>query len=184
MSALAACVLSGGKSSRMGRDKSLIRIQKKTLTALTVAKLLKAGFGPVFVVGPKKAYGLPKDIEIIGEKYRGFGPLSGIEAALRHAKKDCMVVPCDLPYLSIALLKRLKRAHRQGMTACRDKPLPAIFGIKMLTQIQKKLLSKRLAIFPLLEKARLIKAPGGNTLLNLNDSAALERLKSGSARFQ
>src|SRR5260221_14687974 len=98
---MAAAVLSGGKSSRLGRDKSMLRLQGRTLTARTVAKLLKAGFRPVFVVGPKKNYGLPKGTSIFGERFRGNGPLSGIESALQNSQGACLVAPCDLPFISV-----------------------------------------------------------------------------------
>lgn len=173
-----AAVLSGGKSSRMGRDKSLIRHRGLTLTALSVQKLLKAGYRPVIVVGPKKKYGLPSDIEIIKESFRGKGPLSGIEAALNALKSDCLILPCDLPLLKVADLRRLRLAYRGKKLAMSEKPLPAIFDRRSLARIRRCLKENRLAVYPLLKTADRLKGISKRSLLNLNDKSSLKIVRS------
>lgn len=173
-----AAVLTGGKSSRLGRDKSLLRLQGATLTARMAGKLLRAGFSPVFVVGPKKNYGLPAQVAVIGERHRGRGPLSGIEAALRHAKTECLVTPCDLPFISVRALRRLRLAFDGRVTAFAENPLPAIFIQKNLASILRRLASGRLAVFPFLKNARLLEGLSTRQLLNLNDKIALKIVRS------
>ncbi len=177
---IAGAVLAGGKSSRMGRDKSLLRLKGRTLTALAAAKLLKAGYAPVFVVGPRKLYGLPKGVAVVPDRHPGLGPLAGLEAALIHAAGlPCLLTPCDMPLLSLALLRRLRRAHRppKPITACRrargPQPLPGIYSPGLLPLIRRRIRARKLALYPLLKKARLLPA-SERSLANLNHPAALK----------
>lgn len=178
MSKIPAAVLSGGSSSRLGRDKSLLRLKGRTLTALTVGKLVRAGYGPVFVVGPKKAYGLPAACRVISERYRGRGPLSGIEAALRHAGRECLIIPCDLPFIGDRALKTLGRRFRGQAAAFRENPLPAVFPLRSLPVIQGRLKKKNLSVFPLLKQWLPTKGFSKRNFFNLNDELALKIVRS------
>lgn len=54
-------------------------------------------------------------ISAIGETYPGCGPLSGIEAALRHSPFDLnLVVACDMPFLTSQALRGLVLAAMIG----------------------------------------------------------------------
>jgi molybdopterin-guanine dinucleotide biosynthesis protein A len=165
--ALAAAVLTGGKSSRMRRDKSLIRFKGKTLAALSAQRLLKAGYSPVLVVGPKKAYGLPKGVELLKERWLGRGPLSGAEAALRRCGTNCLILPCDLPFMSVAVLKRMRLQFKGKRLHFKDHPLPAIFLRRDQGLLKRRLKRGALAVWPLMAKAKAISAPP-KALLNWN----------------
>jgi molybdopterin-guanine dinucleotide biosynthesis protein A len=175
---IAAAVLAGGQSRRMGRDKSLMRLRGRSMVRLTVDKLQKAGFDPVFVVGPEKRYGLPKGLSVLGERARGKGPLSGIESALRHAQGPCLVLPCDMPWLSLAALRRLKRAYRGTKIAFKNSIFPVIFPSAALPVIQNRLASGRLTVHPLLRNATYLKGISKHQLFNMNDFEAFKIVRS------
>lgn len=166
----------------MGRDKSLLRFKGRTLAALTADKLLKAGYSPVFVVGPRKAFSLPKGVVVIPDLRPGLGPLAGLEAALNFAGKPCLLTACDLPRLSIAVLRRLRRAHTSArpVTACagfeHPQPMPAIYSPGHLPLIRRRLVARKLALYPLLKGAMLVTAASRN-FLNLNDPQTLMLLR-------
>ncbi|MES2200618.1 MAG: molybdenum cofactor guanylyltransferase [candidate division FCPU426 bacterium] len=180
---MAAAILTGGLSLRMGRDKSLLRYQGQTLAALAATKALKAGCWPLFVVGPKKPYGLPPGVLLLAEKWRGSGPLSGIEAALSEAGGPCLVLPCDMPFLSVAFLRRLVLAHgpRIRVTACAGelRPLPAVYDASLLPVIRRKLKAEKNALFPLLKsgRQRRVPCPKAFFLENLNSPKSMDRLR-------
>ncbi|HKS66193.1 MAG TPA: molybdenum cofactor guanylyltransferase [Candidatus Acidoferrales bacterium] len=117
---VAAFVLAGGESSRMGRDKALLEIGG-TPMIVRVTRLAESVAGPVRVIGsPQRfeALGLPA----IRDDWPGAGPLGAIATALRAS--ECawnLVVACDLPYLTLEWLAFLIERAR---TSAGDVVLP------------------------------------------------------------
>ena len=99
-------VLTGGRSSRMGRDKALLPFGDRPL-AVWMAERMKRVCGDVSLVGSQAKYsrlGFP----VIEDVFPGKGPLAGIHAALAHSDAVfSLVVGCDMPYLSPGFLDRL-----------------------------------------------------------------------------
>ena len=100
-------ILAGGQSKRLGQDKALISIHGdgRPLIAHQVEKL-QALSGDLFIVGPDRpgyrAFGAPLALD----DYPGEGPLGGIATALRRAHHErVLLVACDLPFLSVPLLR-------------------------------------------------------------------------------
>lgn len=102
MEDLAAFVLAGGKSTRMGTDKAFVLLEGRTLLArmLGLARQLTSD---VHIVGdPAKFASFSPTIEDI---FPGCGPLGGIHAALRSSRTDLNVIlAVDVPFVSLALL--------------------------------------------------------------------------------
>lgn len=88
-----AVILAGGKSRRMGQDKAVLRVGKRTLIdhSRRVAEELE----------------LP--CRVIKVDYQaGFGPIGGIQTALRGSKMRQVLFLCyDMPFLSAGLVKKL-----------------------------------------------------------------------------
>lgn len=104
-SKLAAFILAGGKSSRMGggKDKASLRLAGQTLLEIMRAK---AGTltDRVFIVGGKQKFG-PAAIE---DAFPNRGPLAGIHAALRSSPADLnLMLAVDLPFIEPAFLQYL-----------------------------------------------------------------------------
>jgi len=99
----AGLLLTGGASTRMGRDKATIAIGGSTLAARTAA-VLAAVAAPCIEVGPGVS-GLPA----VQEEPPGAGPLAALAAgaAALPTATPSLVVACDLPALSEALLRWL-----------------------------------------------------------------------------
>jgi molybdopterin-guanine dinucleotide biosynthesis protein A len=89
-------VLTGGRSSRMGRDKATIEVSGRTMldTILQVA----VGVGDPLVVGPGPG---PEGIPCTADLRPGRqGPLAGLEAALAWASgRDVVLLAVDQPFL-------------------------------------------------------------------------------------
>jgi molybdopterin-guanine dinucleotide biosynthesis protein A len=110
-SQVAAFILSGGVSSRMGREKGLLEFGGEPLIVRT-ARMIEPLVTQVSVVGPPERYaalGLPAiaDQNIVGregmEAVRT--PLVGIATALSATKTPWnLILACDLPYLTAAWL--------------------------------------------------------------------------------
>lgn len=102
-----AFILAGGRSSRMGRDKALLRLGGDTFVERIAGALASVAGERVRIVGARSTEarsGLP----VVEDVYRDCGALGGLHAALAFAKHDwVMVVACDLPFVTSELLHRL-----------------------------------------------------------------------------
>ena len=114
----AGYVLAGGGSTRFGRDKALIEIDGKTMLDRMI-QLLRIATGKVKLVAPPGKYA-GYDAEIVADQWPGEGPLGGIITALEDAAKSSrkgewnLMVSCDMPFLTSAWLKFLRRRAAQS----------------------------------------------------------------------
>jgi molybdopterin-guanine dinucleotide biosynthesis protein A len=106
-------VLSGGASSRFGRDKALVRFGAIPLL-LQIVKLAQTCTSEVAVVAGAHKYGdLDANLEIIEDRWPGEGPLGGIitglqhSAATNHPAEWNLILSCDMPFLTAEWLKFL-----------------------------------------------------------------------------
>ncbi len=111
MERLTGVLLAGGKSSRLGRDKALVRLgggEKSPDLLERTAGLLREVCGRAVVVGHKRpGYTCLEDIA------PGHGPVGGIATALEAAGGPCLVLSCDLPFMDRAVLRRLVEAREK-----------------------------------------------------------------------
>ena len=117
---VAAFILAGGASSRMGRDKGLLDFGGVPLIVHS-ARVIEPLVACVTVIGPPRRYAamglraIPdQDASGRGSKRIRRGPLAGISTALAATRLPWnLIVACDLPYLSEAWLEwLLSRAIR------------------------------------------------------------------------
>jgi molybdenum cofactor guanylyltransferase len=96
---VAAFVLAGGKSSRMGRDKALLEIAGEPLITRTVRLAASVASHVSVVGGADRLAG--RGFQILRDEIPGAGPLAGIATALNATSHDWnLILACDLPYLT------------------------------------------------------------------------------------
>jgi molybdopterin-guanine dinucleotide biosynthesis protein A len=104
---LAAVLLAGGRSLRMGRDKSLLRIGEQSILHLLAGRLRELSDQVFLSTGSRPANGW-SDVEVIHDRYPGRGPIAGLHAALlQTARPKVLLLACDLPGVSTVLLRHL-----------------------------------------------------------------------------
>src|SRR3569832_1662811 len=107
--ALTGFVLTGGKSSRMGSDKALLRLPDGETFAEHAIALVSSVATEVRLLGSREKYaGFAWAGEIIEDIYPGRGPLGGIHAALRSTSTELnLVLAVDMPAMKTACLEYL-----------------------------------------------------------------------------
>lgn len=113
---LSVAILAGGKSRRMGSPKALLRLEPEgpTLVEL-VANVVRPLSGDVFIVGGETAVAELTSLPLFQDHYDDAGPLGGIATALEVAEHPrCLVVSCDMPYLSLPALLAMRYLHMTG----------------------------------------------------------------------
>lgn len=98
-------VLAGGLSSRLGQDKSGLCLAGGESLLERSVRLLRGLVPQVLVVG--RSAGAAADRYRVSDAWPGCGPVGGIATALRHSGTDCLVISCDLPFMTRAVLERL-----------------------------------------------------------------------------
>lgn len=102
MSQATAIILAGGKSSRMGTDKALIKVNDDNMLESAV-RALDGGFSELIVSANNKSYD-SLGIKTVSDIFPGRGPLAGIHACLLASGNDLnFVVPCDMPFIDVKL---------------------------------------------------------------------------------
>lgn len=130
---LAAAVLAGGRSSRMGADKALLAWRGERLVDRQLRLLGRLRPDWLMVsVRPGVDYGRA-DIAIVPDLQPDLGPLGGLEALLAGSPAThLLVVAVDMPRLTLGFLRALRArcAPGRGVVPRHDggvEPLAAIY---------------------------------------------------------
>jgi molybdopterin-guanine dinucleotide biosynthesis protein A len=112
VSDLAAFILAGGKSSRMGKDKVFLEIDGRTLLQRSLA-LAASVTHDVRIVGNHEKLSDFKNV--IEDVYPNRGPLGGIHAALKSSTAEWnLMLAVDLPFMEPGFLAYLVSTARRS----------------------------------------------------------------------
>lgn len=104
---LTAVILAGGQSRRMGADKALLRLPSGGPTLIErVVAAARAVTNDVVVVAQDAGRLPTMAVRTAPDAIAGAGPLAGLVAGFAAARRsDILALACDLPYLSVSLLR-------------------------------------------------------------------------------
>ncbi len=114
-------ILAGGKSSRFGKDKSIVKLGSKTMLEHVVSKLEKK-FSEILIVSNNHELNIKKNnVHRIEDCIEGqLGPLIGVLSAMKWVlkkKKDYKWIatfPCDTPFFDIKIIEEFKKCTNLG----------------------------------------------------------------------
>lgn len=119
---LTGLVLAGGRAARLGgRDKGLIEVGGRALVDYAIAVLRQLTPRILISANRHRADYASRGWPVLADALVDYpGPLAGILTALEQLETErLLVMPCDAPLASPALLDRLVAAQdSQGGTAC------------------------------------------------------------------
>jgi molybdopterin-guanine dinucleotide biosynthesis protein A len=109
---VAAFVLAGGKSTRMGSDKAFVMLEGRTLLARAL-ELAHTVSDNVRIVGSAEKFAA--FAPVVEDVFRECGPLGGIHAALRASSAELnLMLAVDVPFVPAALLRYLMERARSS----------------------------------------------------------------------
>ena len=180
-----AIVLCGGKSTRMGTAKALLRFGPETMLQ-RIVRLLREVVSPIVVVGAadQTLPDLDADVIVARDAHGERGPLEGLRAGLQALPADvecAYVTSCDAPLLEPAFVRQLLDFARGYDVAVVEidsfaHPLSAVYRRTVLPYVEELLANDRLRPVFLFESARTRRVrpeeitadPELRTLRNLN----------------
>ncbi|HEX8455983.1 MAG TPA: molybdenum cofactor guanylyltransferase [Pyrinomonadaceae bacterium] len=141
-------ILAGGASSRMGTDKSRLRLGGRTFTE-RVAAALGALATEVSIVSARPDANELK-LPVVPDVHRGCGALGGLHAALAACRAPwAAVVSCDLPFVTGELFTRLAELRTNDADAVvprqadgRAQPLCALYRRAECLRLAAQLLAE------------------------------------------
>lgn len=118
---LAALILTGGKSERMGQDKALLDYHGTPQWHYLFQQAASLQL-PVFISCKKEQQTFWKDqgLSVITDAYQDIGPLAGILSAMKaHPNYSWLVMACDMPNWNAEAMRQLisNRNVKAGATA-------------------------------------------------------------------
>jgi molybdopterin-guanine dinucleotide biosynthesis protein A len=109
-------VLAGGKSSRLGQDKTRVVHEGQTLLTRT-ATLLERHVDQVYL-SCRHTPDADGPWPVITDETERIGPAGGIITALRKFEKPIFVLACDLPFMEDSIIERLMDAREKRPHDC------------------------------------------------------------------
>ncbi len=104
---LAAVLLAGGRSRRMGRDKALLSLDGEPVAKILAERLLTLT-DQVYLSTNDPSLSAFLGLTSICDTYRDRGPMAGVHAAMSLSTRTLLIVlACDLPGASVDLLQGL-----------------------------------------------------------------------------
>lgn len=97
-------ILAGGKSSRMGQDKGLMKFEGKLMIQHVIDVLIQFVDEIIIITNNQdyKSLGYPIYSDLIKDQ----GPLAGVYAGLHYSKTDKnLIISCDVPYVNDELIQ-------------------------------------------------------------------------------
>ncbi len=141
---LAAAILAGGRASRMdGVNKGTLVVGRAAIIDRQLETLGEVA-AEIFVVGRSDASWRSRGLRVIPDEIPNAGPLGGIYTAIvRSPCERTLVVACDMPFLSSALLHRLAAVKDADLVIPRHasgyEPLCAIYSRACAGDIRDRL---------------------------------------------
>lgn len=111
-------VLAGGRGSRMGTDKTALRLPDSERDFMTrAAELLERVVADVRVscrADQPERLARAGRYPVVPDLYPGGGVLRAVHSVLKQVGRPCLVIPCDMPFLPEEALRALldRRARR------------------------------------------------------------------------
>lgn len=144
---IAAVIVAGGRSSRMGREKAFELVAGETILSRTIARLSSQVAALVINANGETAQLRQTGLPLIPDLRDDVGtPLAGVHAALAFAARDgfdaVLTVPSDCPFLPSDLVEKLEAAT--GATAIAASAgqahyLTGLWPVVLLPRIEKAL---------------------------------------------
>lgn len=140
-------ILAGGKSLRLGRNKSIETFCGKSMIDCVLGRLTSLSKQTLIVTSQENT-DLPvtDDVEIITDIYPQKGPLGGIYTGLVSSKYPLsIVVACDMPFLNADLFQRmidLSGEYDAVVPKMADgglQPLHSVFSVKSMDKLKEQL---------------------------------------------
>lgn len=174
---MAAVILAGGKSSRMGVPKQTLPWRDGTFLTELVKEVREAGLSCLIVANDlestqvtQKEQNSEQMVTITPDLVPSCGPVSGLVTAFRMCTEDALLVmSCDLPFMDrVQMTQLIAYANERSdwdvivaQTEGRIHPLCAVYHRRTQALWEEALLNRQLKLMRTLDELRVLSLPEG-----------------------
>jgi molybdopterin-guanine dinucleotide biosynthesis protein A len=156
-------ILAGGKSSRMGTDKAFADLMGRPMIEHTLSGVAGLGQTETILITNRPADYARLNLPMIGDILPGKGSLGGVYTAIaRGSGSHTLVLGCDMPFVSPALLRHMVELSRDEAydaivprSGGYPEALHAIYSRACLVPIQERLEANQLKVTGFFESVRV-----------------------------
>jgi molybdopterin-guanine dinucleotide biosynthesis protein A len=156
---VSGAILAGGRASRFGGiDKGALIVDGRSILDRQLAELSALTDDVLIIGGPARA----QAARSVADRVTESGPLGGLYTAVAEARGDqTIVVACDMPYVTAALLRHLVDLAGEEVDAVVPRtdrgwhPLCAVYKRQCLAPMSRRLGDGRLKLSDLLADLRV-----------------------------
>ncbi len=179
-------ILCGGKSSRMGREKGLVKFKGKSFLSRILDEI-PINASPVFLITDKEIY-QEFGRTLIPDLSPDKGPVGGVYTALCHSDTEwVMILSCDIPLIRRELLNKLISKSRNSKADVvffsdgeNDFPLIACYRKSLAIHFEKAVIEDKLKLKKLVDSLDTLQIQASSSeviyLSNVNTPSDLEVL--------
>lgn len=134
-------ILAGGKSSRMGMNKSLLKIGGKTIIE-RIVELMNSIFADIMILTNTPDEYKFLNLPLYKDVYIWKGPLAGIHSGLMHSKTEKnFVISCDTPLMTKEMIEYIveyksDRPIKYCEAAGYHQPLVGVYKKEVVAEIE------------------------------------------------
>lgn len=163
-----AAVLAGGRSLRMGIDKTLLSVEGAPLVVRVAESVSTVCAHTVVVTNRPEALGdidLPEGVRVLQDTVAYQGPLGGLVTVLEHAEDEwVLAVAADMPWLRPELVRALWEARDGAQVVIPvgpkgSEPLLALYHTSCLPAARAVLDSGRRRLVAILPAVKVVEFP-------------------------
>lgn len=192
MSGFTVAIIAGGKSSRMGTDKSFVEIGGKPVIEHLIQRVTDIGQAETLLITNRPDEYAHLNLPMVGDVLPDKGSLGGIYTAIYYSQNPyTLTLACDMPFVSADLLKYML-SLRDGFDVVVPRVdqypqgLHAVYGKACLDPIRQRLDADRLKVMGFYEAVhvRYIDEPEyqpfdpkGLSFFNINTPEELEQAR-------
>ncbi len=157
----AAIILGGGRSSRIGQEKGLLKLDNRAVFEIVLTKLECLFEEIILVTNTPSLFDRDRGFQIVTDEIPYQGPLGGILAGLSiSSKKYNFVVAYDMPFLNTDLVEflfaRISKADVVIPSSEKGvEPLFAVYSKDCIPAIRKKLESGQKRVISFFDEVKV-----------------------------
>jgi molybdenum cofactor guanylyltransferase len=183
---ITAIILAGGKSSRMGSDKSLLKLGNRTLIEHVVDSIRPYVSAVIVVTNDEEKYSFLNNVTFVPDIIKNQGPFIGLISGIKSIDtKWCFVTSCDMPLIDGNIIEYLWRRKDKYIVSPFSnygyEPLISLYSKEILPYAEKLMAEdmrsinkfiatmEKLGFVDKINKNMVMEIFGKETFLNIND---------------
>lgn len=183
---ITAIILAGGKSSRMGSDKSLLKLGNKTLIEHVVDSIRPYVSAVIVVTNDEEKYSFLNNVTFVPDIIKNQGPFIGLISGIKSIDtKWCFVTSCDMPLIDGNIIEYLWRRKDKYIVSPFSnygyEPLISLYSKDILPYAEKLMTEdmrsinkfiatmEKLGFVDKINRNMVMEIFGKETFLNIND---------------